>query len=168
LQGLAPSPQVKYKFQSQAADPVNGNDLCHEVFGKNAKKRHKHFKAFFAVQDPHKAVPNKMTHPNFKVDPFLSWIQSVSMEAWEMGEKLFCDEQTMGFKGMHKDKHQFTYKAEGNGFLCTAFCQDGYTYSFYFCNQPPPVHYISQGFSPLHSWVLFMFDQLNTSNTLLG
>ena len=81
---------------------MNGNDLCHEVFGKNAEKRHKHFKAFFAVQDPRK--PNKMTHPNFKVDPFLSWIQSVSMEAWEMGEKLSCDEQTIGFKGMHKDK----------------------------------------------------------------
>jgi len=44
--------------------------------------------------------------------------------------------------------------------LCDVLCQDGYTYSFYFCNQPPPAHYVSQGFSPLHSWVLFMFNQL--------
>jgi len=27
------------------------------------------------------------------------------MEAWEMGEKLSCNEQTIGFKGMHKDKN---------------------------------------------------------------
>ena len=83
---------------------MNGNDLCHEVFEKKAEKRHKHFKASFAVQDPHKAAPSKMTHPNFKVDPFLSFIQSMSMEAWERGKKLSCDEQTIGFQGLNKDK----------------------------------------------------------------
>jgi len=87
LQCLAPSPQVKYKFQNQAADPVNGNDLCHEVFEIMLRKGTSTSK-FFAVQDPCQVVPNKTTHLNFKVDPFLSWIQSVSMEAWEMGEKL--------------------------------------------------------------------------------
>ena len=90
------------------------------------------------------------------------------MEAWEMGEKLSCNEQTKGFKGMHKDKQQITYKAEGNGFLCNALCQDGYTYSFYFHNQPPPAHYISHGFSPLHSWVLFVFDQLKHKYHIVG
>jgi hypothetical protein len=39
LNGLSPSPQMKKE--------INGSDLCHNIFGKNAKKRHKHFKYFF-------------------------------------------------------------------------------------------------------------------------
>jgi hypothetical protein len=52
LHGLTPSPQVKMKFKSQLEDLVCGNDVCHSVFGKNAEKRHKHFKAIFSCQDP--------------------------------------------------------------------------------------------------------------------
>jgi hypothetical protein len=51
LQGLSPSPQVKMKFLSQSMDRINGNDICCHVFGPNAVKRHKEFKAFFMVQD---------------------------------------------------------------------------------------------------------------------
>jgi hypothetical protein len=36
--GLAPSPYISHKFQSQEADPVNRNDFVHESFGKNAEK----------------------------------------------------------------------------------------------------------------------------------
>ncbi len=39
LHGLTPSPQVKMKFKSQLEDPVCSSDICHPVFGKNAKKR---------------------------------------------------------------------------------------------------------------------------------
>jgi hypothetical protein len=72
LQGLSPLPQVKYH-----KDYVNGNDLCYKIFGKNDEKRHKHFKTFFAVQNPLKVAPPKSTHPNWKIDPFLDWIQTV-------------------------------------------------------------------------------------------
>ena len=75
LQGLSPSPQIKMKFQPQHEDPVNGNDMCHKIFGKNAEKKHKHFKTFFTIQDPLKPIPPKLTHPNFRVDSFLAWIQ---------------------------------------------------------------------------------------------
>ena len=46
LQGLNPSPQVEMKFSSQASDPVQGNDLCFRMFGRDAVRRHKQFKAF--------------------------------------------------------------------------------------------------------------------------
>ena len=39
--GLNISPCVEYKFRSSNDDPVNGSDLCHDSFGKNASKRHK-------------------------------------------------------------------------------------------------------------------------------
>ena len=36
LDGVCPSPRVSMKFRAQCEDPVNGNDLCHEIFGSNA------------------------------------------------------------------------------------------------------------------------------------
>jgi hypothetical protein len=75
LQELVPSPQIKQKFNTQSVDAIHGNDLCASVFRKNAVKRHKAFKAFFCIQDPRKTVPDRKTHPNFKVDLFLAHIQ---------------------------------------------------------------------------------------------
>ena len=74
LQALSPSPQIDMKFQSQAADPVNGNDMVHEAFGGcawKAERRHKHFKCFFSSVDPTLPVPSRNTHPNQKISPLL-------------------------------------------------------------------------------------------------
>jgi hypothetical protein len=84
FQGLSPSPQIKMKLASQSFDAINGNEMCFNVFGRNASKHHKAFKAFFTIQDHRKIVPPRTTHPNFKVDPFLRWIQVVSMEAFDL------------------------------------------------------------------------------------
>jgi len=129
LQGLSPSPQLKLKFHPQNEDPINGSDLCYKVFEKNADKCHKHFKAFFTLQNSLKQVPSKKTHSNFKVDPFLTWIQTISIKAWNMGRNLLTDEQTASFKRNHADKQRISYKKEGDGFLgsrvslpCCLFC----------------------------------------------
>ena len=103
LHGLSPSPRISYKFRNQEKDPVNGNDLVSEAFGANAEKRYKMWKTFFAVQDPRKETPSMKTHPNFKVDPFLHHFMKVSMDAWDMGEVLSCDEQVIGFTGRHQE-----------------------------------------------------------------
>jgi hypothetical protein len=151
LQGLLPSPQIKMKFVPQSVDKINGNDMCYRVFGKNASTRHKTFKAFFTIQDPRKIVPSRSTHPNFKVDPFLRWIQVVSMNAFDMGKYISIDEQTIGFKGHHIDKLRINYKKEGDGFQCDTVCCDGYTYSFFMRNMPAPKKYLDKGLSPLHA-----------------
>ena len=52
------------------------------------------------------------------------------------------------------------YKAEGDGFQCDALCEKGFTWTFYFHNQPAPVDWVQKGYSPLHSRELVMFDQL--------
>ena len=82
------------------------------------------------------------------------------MEAWLLGVVSSVDEQTMVFKGNHADKLRTTYKKEGDGFQCDAFCQDGYTFTFYFRNQPAPKKYLDQGLSPLHSRAMAMFDYI--------
>ena len=100
------------KFKPQHVDPVNDSNLC----CKGLDKCHKKFKAFFDIQDPQKAPPPKASHPNWKVDPLLAWIQAVSMAAWDMGCYLCCDEQTIGFKGNHADKQWISYQKKGVDF----------------------------------------------------
>jgi hypothetical protein len=87
-------------------------------------------------------VPSKKTHPNFKVDLFLAHMQEVSIEAWDCGQHLSGDEQTIGFKGHHCDKQRVSFKHEGDGFLTDTICDSGYTYSLYFHNLPAPKKYI--------------------------
>lgn len=161
LHGLSPTPRVEMKFKSQAQDATNGNDLVFRIMGPNAERRHKHFKSFFSVQDPRYFSPSKKTHPNWKVDPFLAWIMFVSKEAWVPGKHLAADEQTIGFQGKHADKLRVTFKEEGDGFMCDALCDNGYTFAFYFRNQPAPPKYLSMGLSPLHARVLSLFDMLD-------
>ena len=41
LHSISPALKIEYKFFSKFEDPVNGSDICHGVFGKNAITRHK-------------------------------------------------------------------------------------------------------------------------------
>ena len=41
-------------------------------------------------------------------------------------------EMTMRFEGNHRDKLQITSKAEGDGFMTYALCDDDYCYQLYF------------------------------------
>ena len=162
INGLNPSPQVKMKFRSQEQDPINENDLVWKCMGPNAKGRHRHFKAFFSIQDPMKPVPSRKENPLHKVSYFLRWIQQISQAAWTLGCDIAGDEQTIGFQGNHMDKRRITYKAEGDGFQCDALCDSGYTFNFFFRNMPPPTQYIQQGWSPLHARMLSLFDCLES------
>jgi hypothetical protein len=168
LHGLSPSPQLTMKFQSQNVDPVNGNDFVHRSLGPTGLRRHKHFKCFFCVQNPLSIQPPRGTHPNWKVEEFLHEVLVVSMDAWNCGEWISVDEQTIGFQGRHPDKLRITYKQEGDGFQCDAISDDGYTYSFYFRNQPPPDKYIKSGYSPLHARVSWLFDCLKSKHHKVG
>ena len=183
LQGLNPSPRVGAKFSSQRADPVQGSDLCHQVFGDNTIKWHKQFKAFFSLQDPTKPAPTRKECPTYKVDSFLKHLQQVSMKAWRLGQNISGDEQTIGFQGSHADKLRITYKAEGDGFQCDAPADSGFigfqgrhadklriTYKAegdgFQCDALADsgftwtFYFCNQPAPPLHSCILGMFDQL--------
>jgi hypothetical protein len=123
---------------------------------------------FFACQNPVLEVPSTKTHPNHKVDPFLLWMQIVSTDPWDFGEHGSCDEQCIGFTGNHTDKQRINCKKEGDGFLADSICKEGYTYSFFFRNQPAPAYYLNKGYSPTHSRVLFLFDTLPCNNHVIG
>ena len=162
LHGISPTPQLAMKFKSQTEDVVNGNDFVHRCFGPNAVRRHKHFRRFFAVQNPVLQVPPRSIQPNWKIREWLDFVQSTSIKAWICGYEISVDEQTLKFQGHHVDKLRISYKREGDGFQCDALCNDGYTFAFYFRNEPPPKVYIDQGLSPLHARVMALFDKLSS------
>lgn len=141
LHSISPSPQVEMKFRSQKEDPVNGSDLCTEVFGGNASTRHKQFKAFFSATNPLKPIPPTDSHPNWKIDPVLKhMMMMISKKCVVLGSNISIDEQDIGFQGQHKDKQRISYKRVGDGFLVDALCSDGYTFTWYFRNQVSPKH----------------------------
>ena len=158
--GLNPSPQVEMKLKTEQQDPVNSNAFLRRELGPNALRRFKEWKACFAAQDPKIPIPSHKTHPNFKVDEYFRHLQLIFRYAWLPGRDLSGDEQTMGFKGRHRDKLRISYKKEGDGFQCDCLADDGYTFTFYFRNQPAPKKYIDMGYSPLHARCFALFDCL--------
>ena len=96
VQGLSPSPQVSMKFQSPTSNPVNGSQLVYESFGKNAERRHRHFKRFFACTNPMSPLQSRKTNPNQKVNKFFKHAIKVSKELMFIGRYVSCDEQTIG------------------------------------------------------------------------
>ena len=160
LQGIAPVPQVEFKFKPQRQDWAHGNDFVFNSFGPSAARRHRHFKCFFSIQNPAIETPSKLTMPNWKVKPFLDWMNYFYPMAWSLGGPFSVDEMTMGFQGRHQDKKRITYKAEGDGFQADALCQCGFTYQIHMRNDPAPKKYLDQGLSPLHSRVMALFDSV--------
>ena len=74
------------------------------------------------------------------------------------GRDLSTDDQTMGFKGQHDKNLRITYKEEGDGFQCDCIADNGYTFTFYFLNQPAPKRWLDKGYSPLHSCCMALFN----------
>ena len=164
FQGLSPSPQLAMKAKFISEEMVQGNDHIAQVMGKNFDRRHRQFKSYFAVQHPHMPIPSKDTHPNWKVDPFLKHVNQVSMQAMVLPEYISADEQTIGFHGASEFKSRITFKKTGDGFQADSLCSNGYTFTFYFRHQKAPQIYIDKGLSPLHSRIMFMFDQLKNKH----
>ena len=164
FQGLNPSPQLIMKTRSQSLEPLQGNDLIAEKLGSNFDRRHRQFRRYFACQHPYKPVPPTSSHPNWKVDPFMLHLNNVFIQAAVLPERLSVDEQTIQFHGASKLKSRIKYKKTGDGFQCDSICSNGYTATFFFRHQPAPKKFVDKGFSPLHSRILFMFEQLKNKN----
>ena len=158
--GVAPSPRIENKFNLQLVYNVHGKEYIYKSLGTNAERRHRHFKAFFATQDPVIDPPKRGIFPNWKVRPMLTWPNYIYALIWILGLVFLVDEMAMGFKGRHKYQKQITYKAEGGGFQEGALFQEGFTYQVYMRNDMADSKYLRQGISPLHSRVISLFDSV--------
>ena len=85
-----------------------------------------------------------------------------------MGKGLARNEEKIGYKGIHPDILRINYKKEGDGFQCDALCSDGYTFSFYFHNQPAPKCSIDKGMYPLKERCMEILEQVRSSAHSVG
>ena len=77
------------------------------------------------------------------------------------GRDTSTDEQTVGFQGHHADKKRNNEKNEVDGFQCDSLnIPGGYTWVFYFRNQPAPPKYAAVGVCPLHACTISLIEQI--------
>jgi hypothetical protein len=161
IDGLAPSPQLTQKMQDQERQPTHGNDWIAAVIGPGWQQKHRSFRHFFATQDPMMMPPPKTQCPNFKVDELFRWLRHIWKEAWVLGMSFLNDEQSCKMQGKSEYKTRCgKFKRLGDGIQADCIADAGYTWDFYFCNEPSSPEFLAQGFCPMHCRLLHMFSNL--------
>jgi len=158
MNGLGPSPGPQRKFHTD--DNANCNGFIATNLGSNAAIRLRQFEAHVGLQDPRKATPDRKASPLFEVLPIAKRMRRLGPLSWSCGQHSSVDEQDIGFQGHHVDKQRISHKAEADGFLTDALCDNGFTCSAFFRNEPPPRSCTRDGFCALHARSLWLFDQL--------
>eukprot|EP00957_Ditylum_brightwellii_P116312 8871977-Ditylum_brightwellii.AAC.1 len=153
-------------MRHQSVDKVQGNNFIAENIGANAELKHKIFHHFFAVQDPITTPPPKERCPNYKVDSFFRWLQHIWKKAWLLGPRVSADEQTTSMQG--KSEYKVCCgkcKRIGDGIQADCIVDDGYTWDFYFRNEPVLIKWTDLGFCPMHARLLHMLSNSRTTTT---
>jgi hypothetical protein len=164
IDGLAPSHQLVQKMQPQSKQPTHGNDKIASVLGTGYQQLHRSFRHFFAIVDPMVTPPPKDKCPNFKVDELFRWLRHIWKEAWCLGKEFSIDEQTCKMQGKSEYKTRCgKYKRLGDGIQTDCIADDGYTWDFYFRNEPVSSDQLAKGFCPMHCRLLHMFGNLRES-----
>jgi hypothetical protein len=130
IDGLAPSPQLMQKMQSQERQPTHDNNWT-----AGWQQKHRSFRHFFASQDPLMMPPPKKQCLNFKVDELFRWLCYIWKEAWVLGKDFLNDEQYCKMQGNLEYKfHCGKFKRLGNGLQGDCIADDRYTWDFYSWN----------------------------------
>ena len=108
LHGISPDPQIEIKFVLSLDDPVNGSNLCNNIFGRAGVTRQKESKTFFACVSPLLPTPPSTSHPNWKLDPLLKHMMRVEKYGIHIGQSISVDEMYIIFQGRHTDKQRVT------------------------------------------------------------
>ena len=104
IDGLAPSPQLQKKMQSQDKQRTHGNDFIASRFGSGYRQKYRSFRHFFGCQDPLMMPPSEEMCPNFKVDEFFRWSRFIMRKAWRLAKNLLVDEQRCKMQGKSEYK----------------------------------------------------------------
>ena len=162
LDGLAPSPQMESKFKSQSVDPTQGNDRVANCIGPNAGLKWRLFRKFFGVQDPHTTAPKRADCPNYKCHSIFDWARWIWKKGWCPSKWFAADEQTCPMQGQSIYKSRCgKFKRVGDGLQADCLADDGYTFDFYFRNEPVDEKWVQMGLAPLHCRLMHMFSRLD-------
>ncbi|KAK3286266.1 hypothetical protein CYMTET_6168 [Cymbomonas tetramitiformis] len=161
--GLAPIPDLKFHFVKPEGSFVFGDHRVQGLF-ERGYARIKEFKALFHVQDPY--APQPPDTPMWKVEPVLAALRKNSQDMWDTGPHVSLDEQDVGFQGRSEFKEKIKFKKEGDGILCDALCERGYTWTFHFRHVPCPQSRAEA--SALHNRCLYLIKQLRFKWTTIA
>ena len=88
-------------------------------------------------------------------------MQYVMKEVWILSEDFLIDKQTFKMQGKIIYKTRCgKYKRIGDGIQTDVIANYGYTWDFYFCNEPVDMKWINIGMTPMHAPILHMFSGL--------
>jgi hypothetical protein len=74
----------------------------------------------------------------WKIQHFFDKLNDNAARMWIPEKWLSIDKQMLGFHVWSRIKLHFSYKNKGDGFQCSAICDNSYTFSFYFRHGDPP------------------------------
>ncbi len=78
-----------------------------------------------------------------------------------LGKNFSVDKQTCKMQGQSEYKTRCgKFKQIGDGLQTDCVADDGYTYDFYFCNEPVPKKWMDKGVCPMHCCLLHIFERL--------
>ncbi len=104
------------------------------------------------MQVPLTVPPPCAQCPNYKVKEFFNWLHIIWKEAWDLGPVVSANEQTYSMQGKSQYKTCcWKYKRIGDGLQTDAITNDGYTFDFYFRNEPVDNKWIKKGLLPMHA-----------------
>jgi len=149
IDGLAPSPQLTLKMQLQLVQQIHDNNfIAHSQINRIglpaiAKVPPLHF---FRCHDLSSVPPPKEKCPNVKVGALFWWCRySIWKEARELAENFSIGEQTCKIQGKSEYKtHCRKFKRVGDGIQRDCIADDGFTYDFYFRNEPVDMRWIDK------------------------
>ena len=120
---------------------------------------------FFGVQNPLTVPPLRIKCPNFKLFQFFEWLQYIWKVCWELGPTVSANEQTCSMQGQSIYKTWCgKNKRIGDRIQTDAIADDGYTWDFYFRNEPIPKIWLDMGLSPMHGRLLHMFENFRDNH----
>lgn len=132
VNGIHLKPRLEYWFLSAAESRVYGNDTIRRLFPRKGKILAE-FCRFFCLYDPWVSPHSDQSKRTlFKIRLLLDHLLKTFREWWITGLDVSVDEQTLGFQGRSAYKQRIKFKRVGDGFMCNAMCDEGYTYAFYF------------------------------------
>ena len=95
------------------------------------------FRTFFGYQDPSTMPPPRKKCPNYKVHSTFKWARYIWRKAWITAKNFSADKQITMCQGTLEYITRYGRRRRiGDGLLADCITDNGYTFDFYFRNEP--------------------------------
>lgn len=162
MNGLHPMYDMEDWFVDPNSSPIYGDERVRRLFGSNCRRRWKEVRTMFHISDPFYQNKGEKRGKLGKLQELEQHMKTLCEKLWRTGYKGSLDEQTIGFSGRSALKIRIKCKAEGDGFQCDSYCEEGYTFTWEWRMEDHAPFF--EGCSPLHTRCLMILSRVHNSN----